>query len=204
MIRPGPGVAFTWTGDGDQRRDSAARSAVISSSDVPEAWATVHQVHGSEVVAVDEPGPAGDADALVVTEPGLACVVFTADCLGIVLRSEGATGVVHAGWRGLAAGVIERTQSVMEGLAGPPTRAYVGPGIGPCCFEVGPEVAERFAGHTSMTTWGTVSVDLASASEARLQGLPVWRDRRCTMCGGGLSHRRTGEPARMAAIGWVA
>ena len=202
MIRPGPGVAFTWADDGDQLGDRDVRRAVASAG-APDEWATVRQVHGAGVLVVDEAGTLGDADALVVTRPGLAAAVFTADCLGVVLVAEGAVGVAHAGWRGLAEGVIDEALSVMASLHRPASRAYLGPHIGPCCFEVGDEVAERFPQHHASTTWGTRSVDLAGEAVDRLVGLDVWHDGRCTMCGGGLSHRRTGAPERMAAVGWV-
>ena len=203
MIRPGPGVAFTWVGEGDMRGDPAAHGRVSRQLGVGDAWATVEQVHGAEVATPTEPGAHGPADAVVVTRTGLPAAVFTADCLGVVLRGERGAGVAHAGWRGLAAGVIEATRSALERAGAPPTHAYIGPGIGPCCFEVGPEVAERFGPDVRRTTWGTPSVDLAGAAARRLTDLEVWEDGRCTMCEGGLSHRRTGDPARMAAIGWV-
>lgn len=203
MIRPAPGVAFTWAADGDQRADASARATVSAALGVPSAWATVSQVHGGAVVSASVAGVAGDADAVVVTGPGLPAAVFTADCLGVVLRGNGVVGVAHAGWRGLDAGVVESTIEAMVRTGSDPQRAYVGPGIGPCCFEVGGDVADRFPRSRARTSWGTVSVDLAGEVERRLDDLPVWIDPRCTRCGGGFSHRRTGGPERMAAIGWV-
>ena len=203
MIRPATGVAFTWSDDGDVRGDHNRRRAVGEELGVGSEWATVEQVHGADAVPVSRPGPAGRADALVTTSHGLPVAVFTADCLGVVLRGEGGVGVAHAGWRGLVAGVLESAVSGLDEAGTPPLTAHIGPGIGPCCFEVGPEVAELFGEHTSLTSWGTTSVDLASAAARRLDGLDVWVDDRCTRCGGGFSHRRDSTPHRMAALGWV-
>src|SRR5690606_4198690 len=109
-----------------------------------------------------------------------------------------------AGWRGLASGVIEETIRVMSEVGSEPVRGWIGPGIGPCCFEVGEDVRAHFPEDLSETTWGTMSVDLAAAALRRLDGIDMVVDRRCTACQGGLSHRRDRTPARMAAVGWVA
>jgi YfiH family protein len=155
------------------------------------------------VLEVDSSGEAGDADGLVTTTPGLPLVVFTADCLGIVIDASSVVGVVHGGWRGLDAGVIESGLSAIRGLGGNLRSAWIGPSIGPCCFEVGEEVAERFPGHVTKTTWGTTSVDLRAVAESRL-GVEATVDRRCTRCGPGLfSHRADGTSARLAAVGWL-
>jgi polyphenol oxidase len=196
MIPAGKGAVFTTASDGDMRHDAGARGRL----GLPRDWATVRQVHGSDVVRVTGPGAHGPADALVTSTEGLALVVFTADCMGIVLHAPGEVGVVHAGWRGLAAGVIERTLERMGTL----TSVAIGPHIRACCFEVGPEVAERFEGHLARTTAGTVSVDLAAAAAARLPIAPTVVEP-CTRCGHDtFSHRRDATSARMAAIGWVA
>lgn len=197
------GVAFTSPDDGDARGDREVRRRVSARLGIAEEWATVEQVHGAVAVAVDRPGPAGEADALVTAVPGLPLAVFTADCLGVVLHGPGTVGVAHAGWRGLAAGVIESTIDLMRQTGTAPTRAGIGPGIGPCCFEVGDEVAEAFPEAVSVTTWGTRSVDLRAAAARRLRGLDVWIDDRCTACGGGFSHRASGTSQRMAALGWL-
>ncbi|HLU32185.1 MAG TPA: polyphenol oxidase family protein [Acidimicrobiia bacterium] len=197
------GVLFTGPEDGDMRRDAAARRRVSTRHSVPAEWATVSQVHGNQVRLVDAPGLAGEGDALVTTRPGLGVAVFTADCLGVVLVGDGGVGVAHAGWRGLAAGVLEATVETMTEAGIDPRHGSVGPGIGPCCFEVGDEVAERFPDDRAETTWGARSVDLRAAARRRLGGIPVEVDARCTACQGGPSHRHTGTSARMAAIGWL-
>jgi hypothetical protein len=195
MIRPAAGVVFTTAADGDMRRDPEARAAV----GVVGEWATVHQVHGDTVLEVDRPGEHGDADALVTSTVGLALAVFTADCLGIVLHGDRRVGVVHAGWRGIDRGVVARA---VDGV-GVVTDVHIGPHIRSCCFEVGPEVAEKFEPYLATTTTGAVSVDLVAAVRAQLPVQPVVVEA-CTKCGTDtFSHRRDSTKQRLAAIGWV-
>jgi polyphenol oxidase len=204
MITPAPGVAFTLADDGDVRSDGHARRRVAVDLGIGEEWATVHQVHGNDVVRVGQPGSAAEADAMVSDVPGLPLAVFTADCLGVVITAERGVGVAHAGWRGMAAGVLARTVDVMRDTGMTPLAAYVGPHIGPCCFEVGPEVAERFPGSRSHTSRQTVSVDLLDAARRQLGPLPLWDAGSCSVHDAGHhSHRDSGTPARMAAIGWA-
>lgn len=197
------GVAFTRPSEGDMRADREARRAAAARLGISERWATVEQVHGDDVVVVDRPGPAGKADAVVTTVPGLPLAVFTADCMGVVLTAPDVVGVAHAGWRGVAAGVLESAVEAMGEHGRGPVSAHIGPAIGPCCFEVGDEVASLFIGDARVTSWGTTSVDLASAARRRLGGIDVETDGRCTACGGGPSHRRDGTTQRLAAIGWL-
>ncbi|MGF1664650.1 MAG: polyphenol oxidase family protein [Acidimicrobiia bacterium] len=164
----------------------------------------MHQVHGDDAVLVGAPGPAGEADAMVTAVPGLPLAVFTADCLGVVITGDRGVGVAHAGWRGMAAGVLGRTVAVMRDNGMTPVAAYVGPHIGACCFEVGSEVAERLPDSRSQTSRQTLSVDLFDAARRQLDPLPLWAAGRCSRHDPGHhSHRGSGTPARMAAIGWV-
>lgn len=197
------GVAFTAPEDGDMRADIVGRRRLSHRLGISAEWAVADQEHGTEAVFVDGPGPAGAADGMVTTRAGLPLAVFTADCLGVVLQASRGVGVAHAGWRGLAAGVLESTMQLMESSAASPTRAHIGPSIGPCCFEVGREVARLFPRDVSVTTWGSTSVDLVGAALRRLEPLEVVVTGRCTACGGGLSHRRDRTARRMAAIGWL-
>ena len=111
------------------------------------------QVHGSRVIVVSEAPAAnavvdaGECDALVTSLPGVALAVQTADCVPVILAAADAVGVVHAGWRGAAAGVAREAAHAFLALTRDPdsVRAWLGPAIGPCCYEVGPEVAGRFA-----------------------------------------------------------
>jgi YfiH family protein len=195
MIRVGAGVVFTTASDGDMRHDRAARAGL----GVPAGWATVRQVHGSTVVPVATAGDHGDADGMTTSSVELPLAVFTADCLGMVLHGPSSVAVVHAGWKGLDAGVVESA----VGALGEVTTAAIGPHIRSCCFEVGPEVADRFPAHLARTTWGTTSVDLTAAAIARLPVEPEVVDM-CTRCGpDAFSHRRDATTSRMAAVGWV-
>lgn len=206
MIRPPArnGVAFSEGSDGDMRRNHSARSAISEALGLSDAWATVRQVHGGEVLRADAPGEAGEADALWTTEPDLPLTVFTADCFGVVLHADEAVGVAHAGWRGADAGVVVNLRRQMAAGGHEPRRAEIGPGIGPCCFEVGPEVAERFADVTGETDWGTDSVDLPAAILRQLEDLDVWSATACTYHEGRwLSYRREGTSERLATIGWL-
>lgn len=197
------GSAFTGRADGDMRGDPASRRAVSDRLGIASDWATVTQVHGGKAVRVERPGTAGEADGMVTTRPLLPLAVFTADCLGVVLAGPASVGVAHAGWRGLAAGILEATVDLMEQVDGPPRTATLGPSIGPCCFEVGDEVAGLFPDHLATTSWGTTSVDLGAAAVRVLQGIELSRDPRCTACGGGFSHRSNATQARLATLGWV-
>lgn len=110
------------------------------------------QVHGTTVHRVGHPPapatPRPAADASVTRRCGPVLVVQTADCAAVLLADPGAgvIAAVHAGWRGVVAGILARTVAVMEALGAVPSRlsAAIGPAIGPCCFEVGEEVATLF------------------------------------------------------------
>jgi YfiH family protein len=172
---------------------------------------TIRQVHGARAIEVDAAGVAGSGDVLVTRRPELALAVSTADCLGIVLWDEPRRGlaVVHAGWRGVLLG------SVQTGLrwlrAGFPTanlRAAIGPGIRPCCFEVGEEVASLFPARHVRKASPRPHVDLAGVvrdqlEEAGLDAGSIFDLGACTACNPGLyfSHRRDrGQTGRHWAI----
>jgi hypothetical protein len=177
---------------------------VSSDLAISNTWATVQQVHGGAVVEANRPGSLGDADALYTGTAGLPLAVFTADCLAVVLEADRGVGIAHAGWRGVVAGVVDNLKVSMEAAGWNLLRAAIGPGIGPCCFEVGPEVAALFPADPSTTTWGTASVDLPAAVASRLDGLEIWNAGVCTRCSDGFfSHRRDETPARMAGIVWM-
>ena len=207
MIRPPgvDGVVFSESSDGDIRNDPVARVRLSATLGLPAEWATVRQAHGGRVVHVDDPGDAGEADAVWTTVPGLPVAVFTADCFGVVLLAQGATGVAHAGWRGAVAGVVRELRSEMTEHGQAPTMAAVGPGIGSCCFEVGSEVSVLFPEDAGETLWGTVSVDLRGSIARHLSEIGLWVSDRCTYHDDGLfSHRKDATAHRLAAVGWLA
>ncbi|HEV8249927.1 MAG TPA: polyphenol oxidase family protein [Gaiellaceae bacterium] len=158
------------------------------------------QVHGAAVVRAN--GRGAEADAIWTDEPGVGLVVVTADCLPIALvRTAGTPGVclVHAGWRGLAAGLVDAAVTALGGRVA----AVVGPGIGPCCYEVGPEVAERF-GERGRT------LDLRGVAERALRRAGVEEVEHvdlCTACDEErfFSHRRDrGLTGRQGALAYIA
>jgi len=106
----------------------------------PASW--VRQVAGDTVVRVSEPGLAGEADALITAEPDLCLSVAIADCVPVALVGEREIGMVHSGWRGTLADVSGKAARELEGSS---TRAYIGPSIRRCCYEVSEDLAEKFA-----------------------------------------------------------
>ena len=180
------------------------RSEVAAGLGISDEWAWMRQVHGTDVLEVDASGPAGVGDALLTLRPALPLAVRTADCVPIVLHGEDAVSVVHAGWRGLVAGVVERTREALQRAGTPAERAAIGPAIGPCCYEVGDEVIAAFEGRASRTTWGAPSVDLWTDAERRLAGLDVWRADLCTRCEDTFhSYRGGAGAARQTTVGWL-
>lgn len=197
------GAAFTTAADGDQR-DERHVVAVATTLGLSSRWATATQVHGADVAFADAPGDLGAVDGIVTTTPGLPVAVRTADCAAVVLHGPSAVGVAHAGWRGAAAGVVGAVAGAMASVDAAPEHAVIGPHIGPCCFEVGPDVVGAFPDAVSTTSWGTPSVDLARAVEGQLGDVTLHRTGGCTRCGAGwFSHRADATPHRLAGIGWV-
>lgn len=199
------GVAFGTAKDGDPRIDDGVRSVISEALGIAPGWAWVRQVHGARVVEPSGPGIGAEGDALISTEPGLPIGVTVADCVPVVLIGDGAVGIAHAGWRGAAAGVVDATIKALDASGHHPHTAVIGPGIGPCCFEVGDEVAQRFPSHVRTTTWGTQSVDLPGAIAGGLEGLEVHHTGECTHHDSRFhSFRRDGTAARQFAVAWVA
>lgn len=204
ILPPGfTGVAFGTAKEGDARTDESARTAFVTKG-VPQAWAFATQVHGARVIVADRPGNLGEADAIVTERPGLAVTVATADCVPIAVVGDGFAAVIHAGWRGLAAGVVPATLATIARRGHVPEQAAVGPAIGPCCYEVGDEVAGQFPDQHNLTTWGTTSVDLAAVVRAQLGDLVTWASHRCTMTDVELhSFRRNRTKLRQVAVAWL-
>jgi len=140
-------------------------------------WLT--QVHGNDVVVLERlpAGTVATADASVTATPGLACCVMVADCLPVLFCSDDgrAVGAAHAGWRGLASGVLERTLDAMCELAGCPpaqVQAWLGPCIGPRQFEVGADVLQAFAADAGAPPPLFVRRDRANGQARWLADLP--------------------------------
>ena len=112
--------------------------------------ATVRQIHSDKILRADRAGVLGEADALITNQPGIMLAVRTADCLPILMADtrNHAIAAVHAGWRGTVNEIVPKTVSAMvEQFGTHPADVVIaiGPGIGACCFEVGPEVGIQFA-----------------------------------------------------------
>ena len=206
MIRPAGfrGAAFGDATDGNGRDDADARERISAELGIANEWASVRQVHGRTIRRVEGPGLAGDGDGLITDRSGVPLAIATADCVPIVIEGDASVAVIHAGWRGVAAGVIEAGRSDMEAIGDIPRRAAIGPSIGPCCYEVGDEVIAAIGGYASTTTFGTPSVDLWAAAEAQLVGLDVWRADRCTLTDRACwSYRRDETSKRQVAVAWL-
>lgn len=145
----------------------------------PDRLAWLEQIHGREVLAVDDGGLAGRADALVTRASDLALLVAVADCGPVLLfdPKAGVIGAAHAGWRGAVAGVCGATVDAMRALGATDISAWVGPCIGPTAFEVGEEVAARFPADCVDRTHERPHVDLARAIELSLLDSGVDRSR---------------------------
>lgn len=173
--------------------------------------ARVRLEHGVRIVSVSEPGLHGPGDALLTRDPGLALSLTVADCVPVALAAGATRVLAHCGWRSTATGLLEgclRALGEASGLA--EAKAWIGPGIGACCYEVGPEVARRFPEAAIRRLGDRLHLDLEAAIRARLEGgglaaAEVTSARECTACRSDLyfSHRRDGFPTgRMAAFFW--
>jgi YfiH family protein len=165
----------------------------------PEALALARQVHGAEVLTVErQSGVVGTGDGLVTASTGAVLGLLTADCAPVVLLGR-RLAVAHAGWRGLAAGIVARAVAA----AAPVRAAWVGPSIRSCCYEVGPEVIDAFRA-AGLPVAGDRHVDVAEAAGAAVRAAgagAVTVSATCTSCDPGwFSHRRDGTTGRNGAL----
>jgi YfiH family protein len=191
------------------------RRRLKAAAGLPSEPVWLSQVHGIGVADLDSPVAPGPADAAIARGPGKVCAILTADCLPILFATDSgdAVAAAHAGWRGLAAGVIEAT---VRAMGAPPGSlvAWLGPAIGPTHFEVGAEVRDAFlagdakaAGAFEPNARGRFMADLGMLARQRLQGLGVSRiygGGDCTFTEGEhyFSHRRDGITGRQATLIW--
>lgn len=169
---PAVHVAFSGAADGDLAVDvpaaelAARREAVMAGS-----WTWLRQVHGSDVVVVDEPGEhaGAHADASVTSVPGAVLAVQTADCAGVLLLGTGpdslAVAAAHAGWRGLAQGVLQESVGRLRAAGATKVEWLLGPCIGPASYEFGERdlsvLVDRYGPSLAATTAeGAPSLDL--------------------------------------------
>jgi polyphenol oxidase len=202
---------------GDRPENVQANRAIVRAH-LPADPAYLAQVHGAEVLNIDERVPeSARADAAVSGRPGRVAVVLTADCMPVFLCDRDGTrvAVAHAGWRGMAAGVLENAVAALGVPAGE-VIAWMGPAIGPDAFEVGPEVRAAFMAHDVRAEEGfragkpgKFMADLYHLARQRLCAAGVRQ-----IHGGGFctyheperffSYRRVQKSGRMGAFIWIA
>jgi len=203
--------------NGDEPMD-VARNRAIACEALPAMPVWMRQVHGTDVLDLDRwSGDRPTADAAVASLQGKVCGVLTADCLPLLLcDTEGnRVAVAHAGWRGLAAGVIERAVAALEAPPGE-VLAWMGPAIGPRAFEVGPDVREAFVSRDARAQSafaphvpGKFMADLYALTRQRLEAMGV-----TSIHGGGFctyteterffSYRREKMSGRLGTFIWLA
>ncbi len=190
---------------------------------LPAAPTWLTQVHGADVAVLTASSPRAPspvADAAVTRDPDVICAVLTADCLPVLLADRGgnAVGIAHAGWRGLAAGVLEATLTALGELGVGPedTVAWLGPAIGPDRFEVGADVRDRFCANDPAAEasfapqrpgkWHADLFALARARLARAGVSHVTGGGHCTHSDAArfFSYRRERDTGRMATAIWLA
>jgi len=169
----------------------------------PESIAFAHQVHGAELITHgDLSSQPIEADGHVISGTGVAGLVFVADCVPVALAGPDGAAILHCGWRGLAAGIVAKGVAAIAA-----TDAAVGPSIGPCCYEVGPEVLAPFERLGDGVADGRM-LDLPEVARRLLLDAGVERvelSRLCTSCEPELffSHRRDrGRTGRQAGLVW--
>jgi polyphenol oxidase len=175
------------------------RSSIYPAELYPEGIVTAKQTHSSTIQ--NAAGPLGEGDALISDQTGVIVGVKTADCVPILIvdPSTRVVAAVHAGWRGTAEGIaVGAVRAMVEGWNVNPQnlRAAIGPSIGACCYEVGPEVALRFGIRVHIP----VHLDLPAINEMQLRAAGVsdiWKSGECTFCTAGqfYSFRREREEA---------
>ncbi|WP_374013153.1 peptidoglycan editing factor PgeF [Pseudoxanthomonas koreensis] len=212
--------------NGDDPAAAAAnRAALVGLAGLPAPPHWLCQVHGTAVLRLDAaatvasaPEREPEADAAVTGVPGVVLAVLSADCLPVVLAAADGSeaGVAHAGWRGLAAGVLEATVAAMR-TAPDRLLAWLGPAAGPQAYEIGAEVRDAFvaqdpsaAAAFARTRPGHWHVDLYALARRRLHAAGLAAD---AIHGGGLctisdagryySHRRDHVTGRMATVAWL-
>lgn len=232
-ISLGPGAFALFTGrdhgnlssvSGERHQQGARARARLREQIGAARLVRGYQVHGSVVGRVGrDPGrrdggnglahdeldlaqPAFRADGHAVAAPGVAAMVLVADCVPVVLGARGAVASLHAGWRGLAAGVLEEGLRALRDVGGEGhVTAVIGPCAGACCYEVGEEVHAALG---QAVPQGDRRIDLRNVARERLldAGADTVRDvQACTICDERwFSHRREGARAgRQAALAWL-
>ena len=195
---------------------AANRERLINAAALPSMPCWLNQVHGTNVVAAHDVEADTEADACYTNTGGSVCAVLTADCLPLLIcdRNGGTVCAIHAGWRGLAAGVIESAVTAL-GISGRDILAWLGPAIGAAAFEVGDEVRQQFLendnaaqGAFRPSPQGRWLADIYQLARLRLlrQGVEhVYGGEWCTYSDPErfYSYRRDGKTGRMGSMIWI-
>jgi YfiH family protein len=193
------------------------RQRLVNRLSLPAEPPWLNQVHGIRLVDAAQAAAGLDADGAVALVPGAVCAVQTADCLPVLLcdRDARAVAALHAGWRGLAGGIIEQgvARLAAHGIRAESLLAWLGPAIGPAAYEVGDDVRARFAGAADESAFapnerGRWQLDLYQLARDRLSAAGVahcYGGDRCTHTEADFffSHRRDGRCGRQAALIWL-
>lgn len=195
---PGATAAFSTRSAGSVKDDPRPLAAALGIA--PEQVATARQVHGADLLI--HPSHSLEGDGHVLREPGTVGLVYTADCLPVALAGPKGAAILHCGWRGLAAGIVAKGAEAVGA-----THVAIGPGIGPCCYEVGEEVLDVFAGLGEGIATGRL-LDLPEVAGRLLRAAGVERIESaglCTRCEADLffSYRRDGGVGRQAGLVWL-
>ncbi len=191
------------------------RQKLIQMLKLPAEPAWLQQIHSNRVISLDAEHRLQQADASYTDQPGRVCTVLTADCLPLLLCSQDGLEIaaIHAGWRGLLAGIISNTVQLFKSKA---IIAWLGPAIGPDCFEVGPEVETAFTEksihfHSAFkpTAYNKFLADIYQLARIELSMLDIqqiYGGNFCTVSDKQrfYSYRRDGETGRMATLIWRA
>jgi YfiH family protein len=214
---PGATAVFSTRSAGSVKADLGPLAAALGLD--PGRIATATQVHGARLLThpdafrrasagrgggEEQRNEGDEGDGHVLRAPGPVGLVFVADCLPVAVAGPGGAAILHCGWRGLAAGIVTRGVESVGGA----THAAIGPGIGPCCYEVGGEVLAAFAGLGKGVADGRM-LDLPEVARRLLDEAGVRNVEPaglCTRCEAErfFSHRREAERAgRQAGLAWL-
>jgi YfiH family protein len=191
-----------------RNRRRLAEVGDVEAANVVMGW----QVHGTDIKEWEGPDPDTafldpqgghlKVDGHITRDSGLAALVLVADCLPVALAGDDAVAMLHCGWRGLAGGLIAKAAARMDAAA-----AAVGPGIGPCCYEVGDEVLAAFADHEGVADGRMLNLRAIAERQLRAAGIDrVEHVDYCTSCHPELffSHRRdNGVTGRQGGMAWL-
>lgn len=213
-------IRFTERADGDFQIDLPSGELQSRRATIYDLqWNWLRQTHSADYFVVSAAGQrtGQEGDALVTVNPSCPISVTTADCAPVVLVANRGVAAVHAGWRGLLGGILERTAAELRATAGEPVTALLGPCIHPEAYEFSPkdlaELSKIYGPDVeSQTSDGEPALDMVSAVRSALQRCG-WTDAQecdldlshntCTSEDGWFSHRTRGDTGRQVTVAWI-